>query len=56
LIQRFLQSDLNEVALPSAAATDASRVVTSGQCLLPPVRDHNQISKSCIPRKCLISK
>ena len=47
------QERLNEVALPSAAATDASRVVISGQCS---ARNCYRIPNRHIPRKCPISK
>jgi hypothetical protein len=43
---------LNEVALLSAAATDASRVLSSTQWAIVPARDSAGFSDSHGPRKC----
>ena len=56
LIRRIRDGRLNEVALPSAAATDASRAVFSIQWAAASPRGQPGFSHSCLTRKCLICR
>jgi hypothetical protein len=54
--QSFPEGRLNEVASPSASATDASRVISSCQWFTAPIRDWRRTGDFRVLWKCPVSK